>query len=155
MSQYADDLSGFADDMLDDLDRRLIALLRADSRAPAAALAKALKVSRGTVQNRIDRLAAQGVILGFTVRLHPEAEPGRVRAIMSIEIEGRRSPAVMKALQGVPEVDAVHTTNGRWDLVAEIAAADLAAFSGALDAIREIDGITSTETSLLLQTHRF
>ena len=140
---------------LDDLDHRLIRALRDDARLPTATLARVLGVSRGTVQNRIDRLTAQGVILGFSVRLHPEAEPGRVRAIMSIEVEGRGSPKVMKGLQGVPEVEAVHTTNGRWDLVAEIAAADLAAFSGALDAIRMIEGVASTETSLLLQTHRF
>ena len=140
---------------MDELDRRLIALLRSDGRTTAASLAKALKVSRGTVQNRIDRLTAEGVILGFTVRLLPEAEPGRVRAIMTIAVEGRRAPQVLKSLHGVPEVEAVHTTNGRWDLVAEISAADLAAFSGALDAIREIDGIGSTETSLLLQTRRF
>ncbi len=140
---------------MDELDRRLIALLRRDGRLSAAGLAKTLKVSRGTVQNRIDRLTAQRVILGFTVRLHHEAEPGRVRAFMSIAVEGRRAPAVLSALQGVSEVAAVHTTNGRWDLVAELSAADLAAFSGALDAIRTIDGIASTETSLLLQTHRF
>ena len=140
---------------MDELDRRLIALLRSDGRMPAASLAKALKVSRGTVQNRIDRLTASGVILGFTVRLIPEAEPGRVKAVMTIDVEGRRAPQVLAALQGVPEVEAVHTTNGRWDLVAEISAADLAAFSGALDAIRLIDGIGSTETSLLLQTRRF
>jgi DNA-binding Lrp family transcriptional regulator len=140
---------------LDELDRRLISLLRADGRMPAAALAKALKVSRGTVQNRIDRLTKDGVILGFTVRVLPEAEPGQVRAVMSIEIEGRRSPSVLQALRGVPEVEAVHATNGRWDLVAELCAADLPAFSGALEAIRQIDGIVSTETSLLLQTHRF
>jgi DNA-binding Lrp family transcriptional regulator len=140
---------------MDELDRRLIALLRSDGRTPAASLAKALKVSRGTVQNRIDRLTAEGVILGFTVRVTPDAEPGRVKAIMTVEVEGRRAPQVLKALQGVPEVEAVHTTNGRWDLVAEISAADLSAFSNALDAIRLIDGIGSTETSLLLQTHRF
>ena len=140
---------------MDELDRRLIALLRAEGRLPAAALAKALKVSRGTVQNRIDRLIREGVILGFGVRLHPEAEPGQVRAVMSIEVEGKRSPQVLASLRGVPQVEAVHTTNGRWDLVAELKAADLAAFSGALDAIRQIDGIASTETSLLLQTHRF
>jgi DNA-binding Lrp family transcriptional regulator len=140
---------------MDELDRRLITLLRSDGRAPAAALAAALKVSRGTVQNRIDRLAAQGVILGFTVRLNPGAEPGRIRAVMTIAVEGRRAPAVLQALRGVPEVETVHTTNGRWDMVAELAAADLVAFSGALDAIRAIDGIASTETSLLLQTQRF
>jgi DNA-binding Lrp family transcriptional regulator len=140
---------------MDELDRRLIGLLRSDGRLPAAALAKALKVSRGTVQNRIDRLRAEGAILGFTVRVAPDTEPGRVRALMTIEVEGRRAPQVLNALRDIPEVDAVHTTNGRWDLVAELSATDLAAFSRALDVIRQIDGIGSTETSLLLQTRRF
>jgi DNA-binding Lrp family transcriptional regulator len=74
---------------------------------------------------------------------------------MTLAVEGRSAPQVLKALRDVPEVEAVHTTNGRWDLVVEIAAPDLAAFSGALDLIRLIDGVAATETSLLLQTHRF
>ena len=136
--------------MADDLDRKLIALLRADSRQPAATLAHQLKVSRGTVQNRIARLMAEGVIQGFTVRTRPELEANRVRAIMTIAIEGERSRAVIRALQGLPEVTAVHTTNGRWDLVAELDTGSLAEFSRTLDQIRTIDGIASTETSLLL-----
>jgi len=140
---------------MDDLDHRLIALLRADSRSPTAALAKALKVSRGTVQNRIDRLRASGVLLGFTVRLSAEDDPASVRAVMTIIIDGGRMAAVQRALSGVPSVTATHTTNGRWDLVAELEAADLPAFSASLDAIRAIEGISATETSLLLKTTRF
>jgi DNA-binding Lrp family transcriptional regulator len=139
---------------MDDLDRQLLALLRADSRKPAAVLAKALKVSRGTVQNRIARLLADGVIQGFTVRTRPE-EGGRVRAVMSIAVDGERSNKVVKALSGLPEVDKVHTTNGRWDLIAELEVETLADFSRALDRIRTIDGIASTETSLLLATRKF
>jgi DNA-binding Lrp family transcriptional regulator len=78
-----------------------------------------------------------------------------VRAIMSIAVEGRRAQAVMRALQGFPEVEAVHTTNGRWDMVAELSAADLEAFSRALDKIRLIEGIASSETSLLLESRQF
>jgi DNA-binding Lrp family transcriptional regulator len=140
--------------MADDLDRRLIALLRADSRTPAAALAAKLRVSRGTVQNRIARLVAQGVIQGFTVKTRPELEANRVRAIMTIAIEGERSGAVVQALRGFPEVDAIHTTNGRWDLVAELDVETLAEFSRTLDAIRQIEGIASTETSILLATQK-
>ena len=140
---------------MDELDRRLIALLRADGRTPAAALAKALKVSRGTVQNRIDRLVASGVVLGFTVRLHPEADRGRVGAIICIAVEGRRAPHVLQALRGFPEIEAVHMTNGRWDMVAQISAPDLAAFSRVLDEVRMIEGIGASETSLLLETYRF
>lgn len=137
---------------MDELDRRLIGLLRADSRAPAAALAKELKVSRGTVQNRIERLLARGVIQGFTVKTRPDVDANRVRAVMSIAIEGERSAAVVKALRGFPEVAAIHTTNGRWDLIADLEVEGLAEFSQALDEIRLIEGIASTETSILLAT---
>ena len=142
--------------MLDDLDRRLLALLRADSRTAVATLAATLKVSRGTVQNRINRMMAPGgAIQGFTVRTRPEMEARRVRAIMCIAIEGERSGAVVKALRGFPEVEKVHTTNGRWDLVAELDTETLAEFSRTLDQIRLIDGIASTETSILLATQKF
>ncbi|HEX4183022.1 MAG TPA: Lrp/AsnC family transcriptional regulator [Caulobacteraceae bacterium] len=140
---------------MDDLDRRIITLLREDARQPVAALAEGLKVSRATVQNRIDRMTARGEIAGFTVRLHPEAEAGRVRAIMMIGVEGERSAIVLRALRRRPEVERVHTTNGRWDLVAELNTQTLAEFSGALDAIRLIEGIASSETSILLKTVTF
>ncbi|WP_411288586.1 Lrp/AsnC family transcriptional regulator [Phenylobacterium sp.] len=139
---------------MDDLDRRLIALLRADSRQPASALAARLKISRGTVQNRIGRLLAGGVLQGFTVRTRPEMEASRVRALMTIAIEGERSAAVVAALRGFPEVAAISTTNGRWDLVAELNTASLAEFSRTLDDIRKLEGIAATETSILLATHK-
>ena len=140
---------------MDDLDRRLIACLRDDARAPTTALAKALGVSRATVQSRIDRLRSSGILLGFTVRLQPEAFAESIRAITSIEVEGPRSDAVLKALRAIAAVTAVHTTNGRWDLVAELETVTLEEFSRALDAIRAIPGIATTESSLLLRSHRF
>jgi DNA-binding Lrp family transcriptional regulator len=151
-----DEMREIDDDLhMDELDSQLISLLRADSRAPAAQLAKTLRVSRGTVQNRIERLVASGVLLGFTIRLNAGDDVQRVRAIMCLEIEGERMAAVLKALRGVPAVTSAHTTNGRWDLVAELETPDLPSFSTALDSIREISGVTATETSLLLKTLRF
>ena len=135
---------------MDELDRKLLALLRADSRTAAASLAAQLKVSRGTVQNRIARLQAQGVIQGFTVRTRPELEAQRVRAVMSIAIEGERSAAVVRRLKGFPAVDRIYTTNGRWDLIVELDVANLAEFARALDDIRTVEGIAMTETSILL-----
>lgn len=137
---------------MDELDRRLLALLRQDAREPAATLAKKLKVSRGTVQNRVARMLARGDIQGFTVRIRPEAEHDRVRAIMCVAIEGERSAKVTRALRGFPEVERIHTTNGRWDLVIDLATDNLAGFSRALDEIRKVEGIAATETSLLLAT---
>ncbi len=140
---------------MDDLDRRLIALLRENARAPTATLAKALKVSRGTVQNRIERLQAEGTLLGFTVRVEGGDEGARVRAVTTIEIAGGRSGTVLAALRGIAAVKAAHSTNGRWDLVAELETPDLAAFGAALDQIRAVEGIVASETSLLLSTVRF
>jgi DNA-binding Lrp family transcriptional regulator len=137
---------------MDELDRRLLALLRQDGREAAATLAKKLKVSRGTIQNRIARLVKRGDIQGFTVRLKPALAEGRVRAIMCVAIEGERSQKVTRALNGFPEVERIHTTNGRWDLVIELETDSLEGFSHALDEIRKVEGIASTETSLLLAT---
>lgn len=138
---------------MDDLDRKLLALLRTDARASASALAAQLKVSRGTIQNRIERMQARGAIQGFTVRARPDLEAERIRAMMSIEVTGERSGAVVKALRGFPEVVAIHSTNGRWDLVAELDTDSLAGFSRTLDEIRKIEGIAVTETSLLLRSY--
>jgi DNA-binding Lrp family transcriptional regulator len=135
---------------VDELDRKLLALLRADSRVPAAALAERLRVSRGTIKNRIERLQEHGVIQAFTVRTRPGMEAERVRAVMSIAIEGERSLAVVRKLKGFPAIERIWTTNGRWDLIAELDVASLAEFSRALDDIRTIEGIANTETSLLL-----
>ena len=139
---------------MDETDRKLIILLRANARAPIAGLAKSLKVSRGTIQNRIDRMMARGDLVGFTIKVREEARAERVRAIMAIALEGERSGAVLRRLRGFPEVEAVHMTNGRWDMIAELETDSLAGFSAALDAIRLIEGISATETSLLLTTHR-
>ena len=139
---------------MDETDRKLVALLRADARAPAAVLARKLRLSRGTIHNRIDRMIARGEIAGFTVKASAEEESRRVRAVMSIAVEGERSGVVLRALRGFPEVEAVHMTNGRWDMIAELNTEDLASFSAVLDAVRLIEGISATETSLLLATHR-
>ena len=140
-------------DALDTLDHDLIALLRKDARAPAALLAKQLKASRSTVQNRIARLQRNGVLLGFTVRLASEQAGHPVRAITQIEVRGGAGDKVITALKRLPEVVSVYSTNGRWDLVAEVRVGDLAGFDHALRQMRDIDGIAASETSLLLAEH--
>ena len=139
---------------MDDTDRQLIGLLRNDGRASVASLAKALGVARGTVQNRMGRLAAEGVIVGYTVRLKPDVEEQRMRAFMTVAVEGNQVDAVIKALRGDPAVAALHSTNGRWDIVAELGADSLESFDEVLRSIRTIKGVSNSETSLLLSTHK-
>ena len=139
---------------LDDVDRQLIALLRGNARLSVVALAKQLRVARATVQNRLTRLEKNGVIVGYTVRLKPAADRHRIRALMSIAVEGNLAAEVVKVLRGHPNVTAIHSTNGRWDLIAELNADSLENFDRVLAAIRLIDGIANTETSILLSTHK-
>jgi len=139
---------------VDDLDRRLIGLLRDNARTPAASLAKSLKVARGTVQNRLAKLERDGTIAGYTVRLRPAIDEQRIVALMTIAVEGNRLEAVLRTLRGDPSIVTLYTTNGRWDLVAEIRADSLQSFDQVLSRTRRIDGISGTETSLLLSTHK-
>lgn len=139
---------------MDDTDRELISLLRADARMPVVTLAKKLRVARATVQNRMAKLEADGTIVGYTLRLRPEADGHRIRALTSIEVSGNHGEEVRRVLRGNPNVVALHTTNGRWDLVAELRTDTLESFDRVLNAIRNVPGITNTETSILLSTHK-
>jgi DNA-binding Lrp family transcriptional regulator len=139
---------------MDDTDRELISLLRDDARTPVVTLAHKLRIARATVQNRLNRLEQDGTIVGYTLRLKPSAEAPRIRALMSVAVEGNRAAEVLSALRGHPNVFALHTTNGRWDIVAELRADTLENFDRVLNAIRCISGIATTETSILLSTHK-
>ncbi len=136
---------------MDDLDHRLIAKLRHDARAAVADLAKALGVSRGTVTNRMARLQREGVITGYTLKLRPDAAPDEIRAWTSIAVEGNQHH-VIRALLGEPGIAALHDTNGRWDLLAELRVGNLAELSTTLERIRGIEGVSASETSVHLQT---
>jgi DNA-binding Lrp family transcriptional regulator len=139
---------------MDSTDLALIGLLRGNARASVATLARKLGVARGTVTQRIHRLEDAGVIVGYTVRLRPDAEPQTIRAWMGIAVEGNEARAVIASLLGEPGVATLHDTNGRWDLLAELRAADLQELSRVLERIRLIRGISQSETSIHLQTYR-
>jgi DNA-binding Lrp family transcriptional regulator len=139
---------------MDDLDQRLLVLLRHSGRRSISDLALELSVSRATVRARIERMERQGDIVGYTVILRADAVSLPVRGITLIEVEGRAADRVVDALGGVAEVTAVHTTNGKWDLVAELGAQSLTELDAVLRRIRLIPGVTSSETNLLLATPR-
>ena len=139
---------------MDELDHQLIAHLRGNARLTVAALAKRLQVARGTIQNRIARLERDGTIAGYTVRLGTQLDERGITALMTIAVEGNSADAVLRSLRGDPAVRTLHTTNGRWDIIAELRADTLEAFDRVLGRIRKVEGIASTETSLLLATHK-
>ena len=139
---------------MDATDRELLSLLRKDARTSVAILARKLGVSRGTVTNRITKLEDAGVIVGYTVRLRPDAQPNEIRAWMGVAVEGNETRSVIASLLGEPGVSSLHDTNGRWDLLAELRAINLAELSRVLERIRLIRGISSSETSIHLESYR-
>lgn len=139
---------------MDAIDQQLLSLLRKDARTSVATLARKLGVSRGTVSNRITKLEDTCIIVGYTIKLRPEAEPERIKAWMGVLIEGNTTRQVISSLLGEPSVVALHDTNGRWDLLAEVEAASMKELSDALERIRLISGIRSTETNIHLATYR-
>ncbi len=142
----------FAMAAYDSLDQELIAILREDARAPVSKLATLLGVSRATVQKRIDRLLSSGAILGFTVRALEDVDENGINAVMMIEVEGQSTARTIRALRGIPELRRLHSTNGKWDMVAQLTAGSLADFDRVLRDVRDVDGIVNSETSILLSS---
>lgn len=138
---------------IDKLDRDLIALLKQDARLPLASLAAELDISRATVRSRLERMQRDGVIARFTVELGAAARNSPIRAIVQIEVHGTFTDSVIRKLMAINDIVEVHSTNGRWDLVARLECGDLPGFDEVLRNVRLIEGITKTESHLLLASY--
>jgi DNA-binding Lrp family transcriptional regulator len=134
----------------DDLDDRLLALLRRNARASTSALARRLGVARSTVQTRLDRLERRGVIAGYTIVHAPAHDARLVRAHVMIQVDPHGQAHVERALAGMDSVSALYTISGAHDLVALLRTDSTQALDTAIDAIRNIDGVLSTTSSVLL-----
>jgi len=139
---------------MQDLDQQLLALLRHDGRRSISDLAAELGVSRATVRSRMERMERDGDIVGYTVILRSDAISMPVRGIMAIEVEGRAADRIIQVLGGFSEISAIHTTNGRWDIIVELGTDSLTDFDAVLRRIRLVPGIGASETNLLLATPR-
>lgn len=139
---------------MDKLETRLLTLLHRDGRASVSELADHLGVTRTTVRSRLDALKARGEVVGFTVVTRQDVAPNPVRGLMMLGIEGRGTERLMSRVAALPQVMAVHSTNGTWDLIAEIGTQTLEELDQVLFAIRRMEGITRSETNLLLSTKR-
>ena len=131
-------------------DQQLLTVLRENARASTAEIARRLKLSRTTVQSRIERLEREGVISGYTVRINDEAERGHIRAHIMITVLPKQMPAVVEALRAMPEVRALHSVSGPFDLVAMGVVPTVAEMDELTDRIGAIDGVERTTSSIIL-----
>ncbi|WP_454020842.1 Lrp/AsnC family transcriptional regulator [Azospirillum sp. Marseille-Q6669] len=138
--------------MMDELDQHLLDALQDNAREPTAALARRLRVSRSTVQSRIQRLEERGVIAGYTVRLSDETTRRMIRAHVSINLSPKLTAAVVQALKRIPEVRALHAISGAHDLIAVVRTGTMEEMDALIDRIGAIDGIERTTSSIIMAT---
>jgi DNA-binding Lrp family transcriptional regulator len=137
---------------LDETDRALVAALRVNARAPAAALARRLNLSRTTVQSRLERLEHSGVITGYTVRLSEAHERGQVLAYVMITVAPKQSAGVIEVVRRLSAVRLLQSVSGPFDLIAMVAAPSVAEVDRVIDAIGMLDGVDRTTSSIVMST---
>ena len=133
-------------------DELLLSLLRENARASTAQIARRLNLSRTTVQSRIDRLEREGVISGYTVRVHDEYERGQIRAHIMITVHPKQMTSVVSALRAMPELRVLHSVSGSYDLIAVGAVSTVNDMDVLTDHIGAIEGVERTATSIILST---
>ena len=144
--------SDFGETTMDDLDEHLLARLRENARAPVAELARALGLSRTTIQSRLARLERSGVIAGYSVRLANAYGTTRVHAFIMLTVEPKQAAAVTAALRRMPGVRRLQSVSGPCDLIATVEAADVAEMDAAIDEIGAVKGVERTNSSIVLST---
>lgn len=137
---------------MDDLDQQLLLLLEKDSRCPASDLARQLGVSRGTVQNRIDRLVQQGTIERFTIELGRSDIDFQVSAFALIQLKVGDDKVVRAAFRRIPEIMAVSTLSGNFDLVVELRCSSLSRLDEVIDHIRSLGDVAGTQSHIRLRS---
>lgn len=135
---------------LDDLDRDLLSLLQANAREPTANLARKLKLARTTVVARIARLERGGIVSGYGVRLGQRLEQAAIRAFCGLSVNAKGVPAVIRALERMPEVEEVWAVSGQVDYMVLLRCDTPERLDQLIDQLGQIDGINQTQTSIVL-----
>ncbi|MBM9508820.1 Lrp/AsnC family transcriptional regulator [Actinacidiphila acididurans] len=136
---------------IDALDGRLITLLDLEPRIGVLEASRRLGVARGTVQARLDRLRAGGVIRGFGPQVDPAALGYPVTAFATLEIKQGLGPQVRAHLAGVPEVLELHTTTGQGDMLCRLVARSNADLQRVIDKVVGFEGIVRAATAIVME----
>lgn len=138
--------------LLDEIDRRLLALLRDDARQTIAQLAKELGISRGQIYSRLARLEEEQVVVGYTVRLGDAFTASRMRAHVMIKTLPRFHREVEMALASLPQVQSIHAISGEYDIIAMLETGGSNSLNELIDDIGLLEGVEKTTTSVILAT---
>ena len=135
-----------------DKDEELLGHLKLNAREPVAALARKLGVSRTTVQDRLKRLEASGVISGYIVKLGKAAKIPGISALITLGVEPRQQINVAKTIGTYPQVETLHTVSGKFDIVAVVKTPTSEDMDKLIDQIGMLPGVNDIETAVILST---
>ncbi|MDA9780257.1 Lrp/AsnC family transcriptional regulator [Amylibacter sp.] len=133
-------------------DYKIIQILKKNARLPISSISQQIGVSRVTVQKKIQKLEENGIITGYTAKLNTDSFSHKVKGWILVNAEPNKEEKAIKSIMKLPEITGLYTTNGKWDLAAEITSTNLESFDRAISALRSINGVLETETSLLLSS---
>ena len=136
----------------DSCEYKIIQILKKNARLPISSISQEVGVSRVTVQKKIQKLEENGIITGYTAKLNSDSFSHKVKGWILINAEANKEEKAIKSMMKLPEITGLYTTNGKWDLAAEITSTSLEGFDRAISALRSINGVLETETSLLLSS---
>ena len=139
---------------MDDLDQKILTVLRRNGRASYSDIAAKLRVTRATIRARVEKLEARGEISGYTALVRADMAQMPIRALTMLFIQGHGTEKIVARLNGMSAVQYIHSTNGNWDLVLEIGTQTLHELDQILAQIRRIEGVVKSETSILLTTRK-
>ena len=135
---------------MDDLDRRLLALLSENSRESVTVLARKLGVSRATVQERMRRLEKQQVIQGYTIRFGTDYLNTRVVAHVLIATDQKQPAQLNRQIEKIAAVKALYSISGEYDIFAVVQEESTSALDRQIDKLAELEGVRRTLTSVVL-----
>ena len=138
--------------MIKKQDQQLLFLLRQNARASISDLARELSLSRATVQNRIARLEAAGIIRGYSLDVGGEYSANKVEAHVSIKVHQKLTAKTNIALEQIGQVVQLYSVSGEYDLLAIVQAQSLEELSAVLDDIGNLDGVERTNSAVVLET---
>ena len=137
---------------MDELDQKLIGILRLNARESVASLARSLNASRSTVQDRLARLEKNGTIKGYRVELDEKTDSRLIRSFVTVSVEPQKTNLIIAEIKTFHNVTSIHTVSGKFDVLVEVGTQNTEAMDKILDRLGEIPGVIRTESSIVLST---
>ena len=144
--------TGLNECFMDQTDKKLLQILKQNSRASTTSLAQVVGLSRSTTRDRVRRLERKGIIAGYTINLNETYERRQIVAHVMISVHPKKAPIVVVALKKMINVQSLHAISGDHDLIAILSAETTEEVDKTIDEMGELEGIEKTRSSIVLST---